>query len=101
MTTHDKTAFCKVCRSLGSLKRKWYKSPCRDCQSWGSSWLYFLIFSLMVQIEDDKQTLQHLSNKINSMLRWLHKDLKPRLEETTALDLDEVFMKVLMMQPRK
>lgn len=95
LPTHDKTIYCSTCRLIGRIKQDWYRSRCRDCQSWGSSWLYFLLFHLMSQHRDDQKTLKHLNRRVNSILRWLLEELKPALSDSNKSITEETFLKLL------
>lgn len=95
MTTHDKTIYCNICRSLSKLKHKWFKSPCRDCHSWGSSWLYYLIFHLIAQHQDDARIIRQLTKRLDALLRWLIQDLEPALRHSHKNFPEDLFLKVL------
>ncbi len=95
MVTHDKTIYCKQCRQIGRIKQEWFKSRCRDCHLFGSSWYYFLLFRLMSQHRDDQETLKRLNRKVNSILRWITQDLEPSLRHTHTQLPEESLLKLL------
>lgn len=100
MATHDKTIYCSTCNTINRIKRDWYKSPCRDCHSWGSSWLYYLLFRLITQHQDDQRMLRHLNRKFNSLLAWILEDLQPSIRDPTGHVSEETFLKALTLRKK-
>ena len=97
MATHAKSIYCDVCRSINRTKHRWYKSACRDCHSWGSSWFYYLLFHLITQHQDDRLMIRQLNRKVDSLLRWIIEDLQPTIGDPTAPVSEETFLKVLTL----
>lgn len=95
MASHDKSPYCSLCRKLSRMKQEWYKSHCRECHSWGSSPLYYLIFRLEARHNDDQAMLKHLNRKVNSLFRWIIQDLEPALRASHTHLPEETFLKVL------